>query len=264
MSGSFDESLFTVHPRQVHGITGAQLIGDGSDNEIGHWKKHSRLRIDGLNIDHLNRGVEGTFSWIREGNVDLVADVMIPADEEGVWQQSWHKSTRAMSSFYDKVEATVTHAQANGKLPEAQAVIQNASDALDSADQQGQDAADKRFVVMDIKVHLNDVRASVPIFTKDLSYVNNALVRPIVAYINSRRAFIPVNCRVVKRQSEFDGSWTIFDSGLMDDLSREVYDAFARDVQDVHARNRRIRKVGMWTIQLAAQALFVGLAGQLA
>ncbi len=64
-----------------------------------------------------------------------------------------------------------------------------------------------RFVIFDLRVHLNDVRAAVPIFTRDISYVNNALVRPIVAYINSKRTFIPVNCRVVKPVSEFDGSW---------------------------------------------------------
>ena len=264
MSGSFDDSLFTVHPRQVHGHTGAQLIDGVEDGEANHWKQHSRLRIDGLKIDHLNRGVEGTFSWIREGNVDLVADVMIPNDDDSIWRQSWRKSAEAMSDLYDRVEATVTSTQTSGKAPaQPGTTISSTSDALDHADH-AQSEADKRFVVMDIKVHLNDVRASVPLFTRDLSYVNNALVRPIVAYINSRRAFIPVNCRVVKRQSEFDGSWTIFDSGLLDDLSRETYDAFARDIEDGDARKRRIKKVGWWTFQLAAQALFIGLAGQLA
>jgi distribution and morphology protein 31 len=77
-------------------------------------------------------------------------------------------------------------------------------------------------MIMDLKVHLNDVRAAVPIFTRDISYVNNALVRPIVAYINSKRTFIPVNCRVVKKVSDFDGSWTLYDSGLMEEVSHEV------------------------------------------
>lgn len=75
---------------------------------------------------------------------------------------------------------------------------------------------------MDLRVHLNNVRAAVPIFTSDLSYINNALIRPIVAYINSKRTFIPINCRLVKRVGDFDGSWTVFDSGLMDDLSAAV------------------------------------------
>ena len=33
---------------------------------------------------------------------------------------------------------------------------------------------------------------------------------------------------------------------------------------DDQARSRRIKKVGLWTLQLAAQALFIGLAGHLA
>ena len=272
MSGSFDDSLFTVHPRQMHGQTGTQLLANGfEDGPEGQWKKHSRLRIDGLNIDHLNRGVEGPFSWIHEGNVDIVADVMIPDDDDPVWRQTWRKSAEAVSEFYDKMEATVTNAQVYGNKmqqehPQPTSTIRNTSDSPPLTPIHEQTEADKRLLVLDISIHLNSVRASVPIFTKDLSYVNNALVRPIVAYINSHRtgAFIPVHCRVVKRQAEFDGSWTIFDSGLLDDVSRETYEAFARDVVDGRARKRRMKKVGLWTIQLAAQALFIGLAGQLA
>jgi len=44
-----------------------------------------------------------------------------------------------------------------------------------------------------------------------------------------------------------------------------MYEAFARDVLHNHtARKRRIKKVGIWTLQLAAQALFLGLAGNVA
>ena len=208
ISGSFDESLFTIHPRQTHNQTGLTIDETGADP--AQWKKHSRLRIDSLNIDHLNRGVEGPFSWIHEGNVDIVADIMFPADQDG-------SIAKVMSDFYDRMEATVRHGYLHTTHQH------DTSDHHDQPDDQlyHQDN-DERYVVMDLRVHLNDVRAAVPIFNKDLSYVNNALIRPIVAYINSKRAFIPVNCRVVKRVSEFDGSWTLFDSGLLDDMSKEV------------------------------------------
>ncbi|WPH03645.1 mitochondrial distribution and morphology protein 31 [Acrodontium crateriforme] len=251
MSGSFDDSLFTIHPRQVHGTTGAVLSANGMDQEDpGRWKKHTRLRIDALKIDHLNRGVDGPFSWIHEGNVDVIADVMIPTDADG-------SIAKVMSDFYDRMEATVINAH------------HRESNMMDSTPGTETSTSHKHSdddppLILDIRIHLNDVRASVPIFTKDLSYVNNALVRPIVAYINSRRAFIPVSCRVVKSQSEFDGSWTIFDSGLLDDLSRETYDAFANDIADSGQTRRRIKKVATWGLQVAAQALFIGLAGQLA
>lgn len=214
MSGSFDNSLFTIHPRQTHGYSGAQLNnGSGFSGEENPWKKQSRLRIDGLNIDHLNRGVEGPFSWIHEGNVDIVADLMVPADND-------ESIAKVMSDFYDRMEATVT---SNHRSQEANGDNEvNHDSTIYPADDVKSDDDDKRFLVMDLRIHLNDVRAAVPLFTKDISYVRNAMIRPIVAYINSRRTFIPIQCRVVKRASEFDGSWTIFDSGLMDDLSAEV------------------------------------------
>lgn len=179
-------------------------------------EKQSRLRIDGLNIDHLNSGIEGPFSWIHKGNVDIVADVVFPADnDEGI--------AKVMSDIYDRMEATVTSG-GRRSTSNYEPTIDNseADDVAEAPTLHKPSADDKRLLIMDLRVHLNDVRAAVPIFTRDLSYVNNALIRPIVAYINSRRTFIPINCRVVKKASDFDGSWTIFDSGLMDDLSAEV------------------------------------------
>ncbi|KAL3423898.1 mitochondrial distribution and morphology protein [Phlyctema vagabunda] len=256
MSGAFDGSLFTIHPRQVHGITNGHSA-NGND-EASPWKKHSRLRIDALKIDHLNRGVEGPFGWIHEGNVDIVADVMFPADSDD-------SIARVMSDFYDRMEATVTSNRyiqilenhprnADLNTPERRAEYEERRYRDD----------DKRFLVMDLRVHLNDVKAAVPLFTRDLSYINQALIRPIVAYINQKRTFIPINCRIVKRASEFDGSWTIFDSGLMEDLSAETYEAFAKDVVDSQARMRRLKKVGFWSISLAIHALFMGMAGSVA
>ncbi len=246
MTGEFDRSLFTIHPRQTHAYTGATLdsVETSSDEP---WKKQLRLRIDALNIDHLNRGATGPLSWIHEGNVDIVADMMIPNDTE-------ESVMKVMADFYERMEAALTskkHLEPNrgdvseGLMSSVAVVPKNEKNE------------DKQYIVMDLRIHLNDVRAVVPLFTRDLSYVNNALIRPIVAYINSRRTFIPINCRVVKRLSDFDGSWTVFDSGLMDDLSAEVYDAFARDVQDEQARMRRFKKVGLWSLQLAVQAIFL-------
>lgn len=256
MTGEFDRSLFTIHPRQTHAYTGAQL-NDPQDPSNEPWKKQSRVRVDALNIDHLNRGAEGPLSWIHEGNVDIVADIMIPNDSDD-------SVIKVMTDFYERFEETLT-SKKHLEQPRDEMSPVTPSVVGDMATPQAQDTPrllgskdeDKRFLVMDLRIHLNDVRAVVPLFTRDLSYINNALIRPIVAYINSRRTFIPINCRVVKRQSDFDGSWTLYDSALLDDLSAEVYDAFARDVTDEQARLRRFKKVGLWSLQLAAQAIFL-------
>ena len=221
----------------------------------------------------------GRYPWIHEGNVDIVADVMFPAEND-------ESIAKVVSDFYERMEATVTQSgylhpsvgDSDGRN-EISKDLESASRPVPDLEDKDQD---KRFLVMDLRVHLNDVRAAVPIFTRDLSYVNNALIRPIVAYINSRKTFIPINCRLIKRVTDFDGSWTLFDSGLMEDLSAEVsptqrlYNikrsnkffrhmiAFARNVVDDQARMRRFKKVGLWSLQLAIQALFMGMAGNIA
>ncbi len=218
MSGSFDNSLFTIHPRQVHGHTGALLDGPEANGEPSSWKKHSRLRIDGLSIDHLNRNTRGPFSWIHDGNVDIVADIMFPVDNDD-------SIAKVMSDVYDRVEATVT----SNRIVE-QVGNGSTSDTDNYYKPSSYNDDDNRFIVMDLRLHLNHVRASVPLFTKHISYVNNAMIRPIVAYINSKDAFIPVNCRLVKRLSDFDGSWTFYDSGLMENLSAEVSSLISFDL----------------------------------
>lgn len=281
MSGSFDGSLFTIHPKQVHGaVAGDEKYVADNLGEPSAWKKFSRLRIDGLRIDHLNRGVQGTFGWIYEGNVDIVADVMFPAEPD-------ESIGKVMSDFYDKMEEAVTSNRylrildqdlmrdrsyvisnevsnpAEGHLSLATAETESSDSTASTSQQQNTDPPG--YLVMDLRIHLNDVRASVPMFsaTPDISYINQNLVRPIVAYINAKHTYIPISCRIVKRASDFDGSWTIFDCGLMDDLSAEVYSAFARDVEDQHSRVKRLKKVGFWAVSVALQALLVGVAGDL-
>ncbi|KAI2602343.1 mitochondrial distribution and morphology proteins-domain-containing protein [Hypoxylon sp. NC1633] len=285
MSGSYDGSLFTIHPRQIHGVpAGREHTSSDPLGEPDAWKKFSRIRIDGLKIDHLNRGVEGPFGWIYEGNVDLVADIRFPADDDD-------SITKVMSEFYDRLEEAVTSNRYIRILDQPrrnEEVIFNAPNHLQSTDSseeaeptpadaepQPEDASitvvappakeeeeeRPRYLVMDLRIHLNDVKATVPVFTSNLSYVNQALVRPIVAYINAKRTYIPIGCRIVKRATDFDGSWTIYDCGLMDDTSAEVYTAFARDVEDQQSRVRRLKKVGFWTLSLAVHALFMGMAG---
>lgn len=269
MSGSFDGSLFTIHPKQVHGTVSEQSQGASLGfGEANVWKKFSRLRIDGLKIDHLNRGVEGPFGWIYEGNVDMVADIALPADND-------ESITKVVSDFYDQLEDVVIANRhrfirnVNESAPQLlrsghlSDYIEAEASRLESEEKESSSLTDddRRYFLMDLRIHMNEVKAAVPIFTKDLTYVNQALVRPIVAYINAKKTYIPINCRIVKRVSDFDGSWSVFDCGLMNDMSAETYDAFARDIENQQSRVRRFKKVGIWTLSLAIHALFMGMAG---
>lgn len=78
ISGSINNSLFTFHKRQ-------QKIGysnNNMDNDLGNWKRITRLRINSINIKDLGLYSTKSFNWLQEGNVDIIADIMLPFEDE--------------------------------------------------------------------------------------------------------------------------------------------------------------------------------------
>lgn len=230
--GAYDGALFTIHKKQR--MVDFQHLAKPA--EASPWARVLRLRVDSLNVDHLNTGLEGPFGWITQGWVDMEADFMVPEQREGA----------ALGELVQMVSELITKEARRYNLISPDPAATAAPDA-------------SKYVVLDLKIKLNNVRAQVPLFTSDLLYVNNALVRPIVGFINSRNTYIPVQCRVVKRLSDFEGSWTVYDSLLMDDMSAEVYDAFALYVMDEEARTERLQRIAFWGLQAVLQVALVGL-----
>ncbi len=52
-----------------------------------------------------------------------------------------------------------------------------------TGDDEERSRKDERKVTVDIDLRFRDLKAAVPMFTSDLSVKNNALIRPIVAFI---------------------------------------------------------------------------------
>ncbi|AMD22105.1 HGL235Wp [Eremothecium sinecaudum] len=228
MSGTYDDSMFTIHRK----------FKKTEDGDSSHWRTYTRMRVDNLNVDHLNAGVEGPFSWIRGGQVDMIGDILLPEDD-----MSPADLTDMISSIGDWLLKEAYRHSPLAPFPTEQ------KDNIDP----------RQYFIMDFFLRLHNVQAEVPLFAPELSYINNALIRPIVGYINSKRSYIPIKCRVVKNISDFEGSWTIYDSVLMDDLSAEVYDAFAKYVADDERKNLRLKRVGFWSLQILIQLILMSL-----
>lgn len=247
MSGSYDNSLFTVHKRQR--LDDFDDWDDPADEDPSLWKRVTRLRVDSLNIDHLNRGLEGPFGWITSGKVDMIGDVMVPEENTdynvseivGIIAESIHKE----ATRYRNPDVGVKKLDHVLRLTNADTLL--FSDL-------------SKYFVLDLTMRLNNVRATVPFKAPELSYVNYALIRPIVAYINLRNSVIEIKSRVVKNIEDFSGSWTVYDSLLMDDISEEAYDSFVNYVADDESRLLRMRKVAFWSVQLLVQFIVFGLA----
>lgn len=245
MSGSYDNSLFTVHKRQR--LDDFDNSETGLDGDIP-WKRITRLRVDSLNIDHLNRGLEGPFGWITSGKVDMTGDVMLPEDGKDF----------NVSELVSIVAESIHKEATRYRNPEVNDKKHNHVSRLTN-ENSTQISEVSKYLVLELSIRLKNVRALVPFQAPELNYVNYALIRPIVAYINLRNSLIEIKSRVVKNIEDFSGSWTIYDSLLMDDISEEVYDSFARYVADDETRLLRMRKVAFWSVQVLVQLVVFGL-----
>jgi distribution and morphology protein 31 len=114
-------------------------------------------------------------SWIKSGKVDAVLDIKFPHDAgEDVFDAILGEIADAIT--------TATSFSLTDRIPGqrqlAKPPLTAPSDAED--DEQSQKGGN---LIIDIDLRFRDLKAAVPIFTNDLSYVNNAAVRPIVAFM---------------------------------------------------------------------------------
>ncbi|KAJ6477401.1 mitochondrial distribution and morphology protein family 31/32 [Mycena vitilis] len=244
--GQFDNCLFSLHKPQSIGRTTEMDLKDGD------WGRMSRIRIDGVNIDHVQRATtaEGPISWITSGKVDAVLDIKFPRDPSDASQLNV-----ILGEIADAISTSLASNPVLDRIPAQRGLAKPPLQAPEGEKKSSEDAPDDTpRVVIDIDLRFRDLKAAVPLFTNDLSYVNYALVRPIVGFMNANRTLVPIRCRVVKNLSDFDGSWTMWESGLMDEISLQVYDAMAYHVTQANI-NRRLKTVSLWSLQMTAGAV---------
>jgi len=243
----------------------------------------SRIRIDGVNIDHLQRATttEGPISWITSGKVDAVLDIKFPRDPQDdipfndilggiadAISTSLGSNGFPGDSALDRIPGQRELAKPPLTVPDNDTEwhknhgVTGNHEEVEVA-QRTEKEKDGPKVVIDIDLRFRDLKAAVPIFTSDLSYANNALIRPIVAFVNTNRTLIPIQCRVVKDLNDFDGSWTMWESGLMDEISLKIYDALAYHVTHTNMNRQRMKTVGLWSLQMTASAVLSALKNAL-
>lgn len=142
----------------------------------------SRFRIDGVNIDHLQRATtqEGPISWITSGKVDAVFDIKFPHDPDE------HDINALLGELADAITSAATSQAARlaDRIPGQRELAKPAISVPREEEEVEEMRVDKpRQVSIEIDLRFRDLKAMVPIFANELSYTNNALIRPIVAFI---------------------------------------------------------------------------------
>ncbi|KAJ1984907.1 Mitochondrial distribution and morphology protein 31, mitochondrial precursor [Dimargaris verticillata] len=249
--------------------------------------KRSHLRIDGVNISHLNAGTEGPFGWITDGQVDVNAIISFPNElDQDPLKRLVHELTDDLESAMTQsasfpliagFQASRRQDQPTASAADSATDHPGTSDALAAIDAQStsmptrsdqpvsdlvassSSASEASSISpaepvdptlwFDLNVTFNNTRASVPLQTEHISYLNNALIRPIVAYVNAHRTVTSIPCRFTLKASDFDGSWSFYDCGFVDKASTEIGKGFVKLAYDERERNRHLKRVGLWSVQ---------------
>jgi distribution and morphology protein 31 len=129
--------------------------------------------MDSVNIDHLQAQTtkEGPISWITSGKIDVVLDIKFPREE----------NEDALDAILGNLADAIQDSALSELIPGQRALAKPPLFAPEG-DLDGAKDGEQR-VVVDIDLRFKDLKAAVPVFTNDLSYASNALIRPIVAFM---------------------------------------------------------------------------------
>ena len=113
---------------------------------------------------------EGPISWIAFGKLNAVFDIKFPlnpdADSLNVLIDAL--ATTAVAAVMERIPGQRELAEPPWTVPQK----------LGEGEGQRQDK-----LVIDIDLRFRDLKAAVPIWTKELGYSSNAFIRPIVAFM---------------------------------------------------------------------------------
>ncbi|EGF81116.1 hypothetical protein BATDEDRAFT_19142 [Batrachochytrium dendrobatidis JAM81] len=237
--GMYDNCLFSVHRSQSL---------DVFRDTPGNFDKVSHLKMSSVPIDHLKVGATGPISWLTRGTVDLDLHVLIPriTTNDDVFDQLFDELDGIREVAIDKIEEVIA-----AHPEQSRPIYTNGVVNLGLPMPKSENAN----VILHWRVKLNDLKAYVPLSNPHLSYMSSALIRPVVAYMNANRTSLPLASSAKMDINNFNGAWDIFSAGLVDVLSEETGRALSNLVQDERERTRRLRRIGIWSLQQCGKAI---------
>ncbi|KAJ1339686.1 hypothetical protein BSLG_005719 [Batrachochytrium salamandrivorans] len=221
--GMYDNCLFSVHRSQSL---------DVFRDTPGNFDKVSHLKMSSVPIDHLKTCM---FSF-QESPPTMTFDQLF--DElDGIREVAIDKIEEVIAAHPERQEILDKHSQwKDQKLqPRHHDLVSGVSHDLNPT------------------VVLNDLKAYVPLSNPHLSY--KSLDQTCCCIYECKSHILALASSAKMDINNFNGAWDIFSAGLVDVLSEETGRALSNLVQDERERTRRLRRIGIWSLQQCGKAI---------
>lgn len=271
--GMVDESLFSMHIPQTHNL---QRLPS-----MRHFKLHA-LNVDFLSHSDGNDG--GPLSWLSKGRVDVDVFLRLPGDHPSLTSGS--SLFGKIGSVTEGLLVEILRDSGATALIEQLKRTEDPSDNptlasllnLNISLSEGvkdllakwpflarlQSRMQEDFLNVDTRAmeapeeaarHFMDAQPDVMAFKVDFRFHNvrahapwSSTLRPLVAYINEQRPFIPLSCHFDIPKERLDGAWTMYEAGIADSLYDGTRRSFEMLVDDRQRKIRRLKKVSLWSL----------------
>lgn len=152
--------------------------------------------MNALPIEHMNAYSNGPMSWITKGAVDLDMLFLFPSSES---EDVLDAILDEIDGLGDRTLVKFENVIASHSIP----ILSEASKRLrlkhirryGTQNQHAHETTpgEASELLIFSKIQFNDLKASVPLSVPHLSYMTNALIRPVVAFINNNKTRIPIS-----------------------------------------------------------------------
>jgi len=198
--GMIDDCLFKYAPIQ----TSSPML-----NLTAYPFRMMQFKLDGLNTDIISKNASGPLGWIKEGLLDFDVKVMVPQhpfQEKPAEAKYYPLELLHDSQAHHRDREKGEHEEYSNLVKEYQ--LENSAYAIQMA----------------WNLKLKRIKLNPPIFSPEMSYVTNAVIHPITAYMNVHSNHIDLNFVMNTPLSNFDGAWTPGAADLWTALSASVFD----------------------------------------
>jgi distribution and morphology protein 31 len=148
----------------------------------------------------------GPLTWITKGTLDLDLHMLVPHRTQ--WQDLLDRILDEVDGLkdiaMDKLESVMPPMEPDSVKEQRMSLkkfrhyglkhsFTNQSQDEDVSQDSLLKLSPKSDIMMLWKVKIKDLKANVPIVNPELSYMSNALIRPVVGYMNANRTLIPLS-----------------------------------------------------------------------
>ncbi|AMD21697.1 HFL159Cp [Eremothecium sinecaudum] len=269
VSGAINESLFSIHKRQ-HKLAYMREF----EKDFLPWSRIARVRLNPISIKELGLNKSKAFNWMEAGQVEILADIMLPTVESNELYEEENKYI-VMDLKFVFTDLAARMGSETPKLSDNRELvsIEELKPIINFINYKrgvfcSLKDVDRVNVPWNTKVSINKQKSypdKVVISSGAFKWPDGedtiAMNREVIKYHEqptSKGNEIVLKCRVVKDSHELQDVFLFKETGVYDQLAMEIYADLMKMIEESEYKKKN-DWVKVWGTTVASQLLIFGL-----